>query len=50
VRILKASRVVFHNKGNDYRLVARAQYQAAVLLIRFYGTHAEYDQIDVETV
>ena len=48
--ILKASRVVFNIKGNDYRLVARLQYQASVLAIRFFGTHAEYDEIDVETV
>jgi mRNA interferase HigB len=48
--ILKAGRVVFNIKGNDYRLVARVQYQAGVLVIRFFGTHAEYDRIDAETV
>jgi len=48
--ILKASRVVFNIKGNDYRIVARVQYQAGVLAIRFFGTHAEYDRIDAETV
>jgi mRNA interferase HigB len=48
--ILKASRVVFNIKGNDYRLVARVQYQAGVLAIRFFGTHAEYNKIDAETV
>src|ERR1700693_4635535 len=48
--ILKASRVVFNIKGNDYRLIARVQYQASVLAIRFFGTHAEYDEIDAETV
>jgi mRNA interferase HigB len=48
--ILKASRVVFNIKGNDYRLIARVQYQAGVLAIRFFGTHAEYDEIDAETV
>jgi len=48
--ILKAGRVVFNIKGNDYRLVARVQYQAGVLVIRFFGTHAEYDEIDAETV
>ncbi len=48
--ILKAGRVVFNIKGNDYRLIARLQYQAGVLAIRFFGTHAEYDEIDAETV
>jgi mRNA interferase HigB len=48
--ILKASRVVFNIKSNDYRLVARVQYQAGAMAIRFFGTHAEYDKIDAETV
>src|ERR1700719_204080 len=47
--ILKAGRVVFNIKGNDYRLTARVQYQAGVLAIRFFGTHTEYDEIDAET-
>lgn len=48
--ILKGGRVVFNVKGNDYRLVAALQYRAGVLVIRFFGTHAEYDRIDAETV
>lgn len=48
--ILKGGRVVFNIKGNDYRLVAGVQYQAGVVAIRFFGTHAEYDEIDAETV
>jgi mRNA interferase HigB len=48
--ILKAGRVVFNIKGNDYRLVTALQYRAGVLVIQFFGTHAEYDRIDAETV
>ena len=48
--ILKSSRAVFNIKGNDYRLVARIQYQAGVLAIRFFGSHAEYDNVNAETV
>ena len=48
--ILKSGRVVFNIKGNDYRLVAAVQYQAGALAIRFFGTHAEYDRVDSETV
>src|SRR4051812_22723514 len=48
--ILKTGRAVFNIKGNDYRLVARVQYQAGILAIRFFGTHAEYDEIDAETI
>jgi mRNA interferase HigB len=48
--ILKGGRVVFNIKGNDYRLVARLQYPAQVLAIRFFGAHSEYGKIDAETV
>lgn len=48
--ILKAGRAVFNIKGNDCRLVVAIQYQAGVVAIRFFGTHAEYDEIDAETV
>ena|SRR2546421_12919784 len=48
--ILKAGRVVFNIKGNDYRLIAAVQYQAGVVAIRFFGSHAEYDEIDAEKV
>jgi len=48
--ILKGGRAVFNIKGNDYRLVVALKYQAGVLVIRFFGTHAEYDKIDAETV
>jgi mRNA interferase HigB len=48
--ILKSGRVVFNIKANDFRLVALVEYQAGVLTIRFFGTHAEYDKIDVEAI
>jgi mRNA interferase HigB len=48
--ILKAGRVVFNIKGNDYRLIAIANYAAGVLAIRFFGSHAEYDAIDAEKI
>ncbi|HEY0104465.1 MAG TPA: type II toxin-antitoxin system HigB family toxin [Rhizomicrobium sp.] len=48
--ILKGGRVVFNIKANDFRLVALVQYRDGVLMIRFFGSHAEYDEIDAETV
>jgi mRNA interferase HigB len=48
--ILKGSRVVFNIKGNDYRLIASVRYQVGVLAIRFFGTDAEYEKIDAESV
>src|SRR5277367_7147783 len=44
--ILKSGRVVFNIKANDFRLVSLVRYQGGVLMIRFFGSHAEYDQID----
>ena len=37
---------MFNIKGNDYQFVARVRYQAGILAIRFFGTHAEYDKVD----
>ena len=48
--IVGGSRVVFNIKGNDYRLVVRVLYAYRVVYVRFVGTHAEYDAIDVEEV
>lgn len=48
--IVGRSRVVFNIKGNDYRLVVRVLYAYRVVYVRFVGTHAEYDAIDVEEV
>lgn len=48
--ILKEGRVVFNFKGNDYRLVARINFEKQWVFIRFIGTHADYDRIDANTV
>ena len=48
--ILKKGRVVFTIAGNKFRLVVRINYPYRVVYIRFVGTHAEYDAIDVETI
>lgn len=36
---------VFNIKGNDYRMVVVIQFTPQRALIRFIGTHAEYDKI-----
>ena len=36
---------VFNIKGNDFRLVAVVKCTVHLVLIRFIGTHAEYDKI-----
>ncbi len=48
--IVGRDRVVFRIKGNDYRLVVAINYQLGRVYIRFIGTHAEYDRINVEEV
>jgi mRNA interferase HigB len=44
------NRVVFNIGGNKYRLVVEMQYRASIAWVKFVGTHARYDVIDVETV
>ena len=48
--IVGDNRVVFNIKGNDYRLVVKINYEYRVVYVRFVGTHAEYDKINVEEV
>jgi mRNA interferase HigB len=48
--IIKGNRAVFNIKGNHFRLVVKINYPYRMLYIRFIGTHAEYDTIDVEEV
>ena len=36
---------VFNIKGNDYRLVVVVKFTISQVLIRFVGTHKEYDKI-----
>ena len=36
---------VFNIKGNDFRLVVVVRFTPQQVLIRFIGTHAEYDKI-----
>jgi mRNA interferase HigB len=48
--IVGDKRVVFNIKGNDYRLVVKINYPYHVVYVRFIGTHAAYDKIDVEEV
>lgn len=48
--IVSAERVVFNIKGNDYRLIVAISYHYQVLLIKWLGTHKEYDNINVQEV
>lgn len=50
VSVLKDDRFCFNVKGNHYRLVVKVLFNAKQVLIRFIGTHAEYDKIDANTI
>ena len=44
------NRVIFDLGGNKYRLVVHVSFTFGRLLVKFIGTHAEYDRIDPETI
>ena len=39
---------VFNVKGNNYRLVVVVKFTVKFVYIRFIGTHADYDKLDVK--
>ncbi len=43
-------RVVFNVMENHYRLVVRVVFDYEAVQIKWFGTHAEYDKLDVKTV
>ena len=44
------NRVIFDIGGNRYRLIVHVAYRFQRVLIKFVGTHQEYDRIDPEKV
>ena len=48
--IIRGDLVVFDIKGNRYRLVARINFRRRLVFVKFFGTHKEYDRINVEEV
>ncbi|MEM0941971.1 MAG: type II toxin-antitoxin system HigB family toxin [Bacteroidota bacterium] len=42
-----SNRVVFDIKGNDYRLVVDINYKRRYVFCKWFGSHAEYDKINV---
>jgi mRNA interferase HigB len=48
--IINNERVAFDVLGGNYCLIAAVKFSARIVLIKFIGTHAEYDRIDAVTV
>lgn len=44
------NRAIFDISGNKYRLIVHIAYGFGRVLIKFIGTHAEYDKIDPGSV
>ena len=48
--VVSNDRVVFNIKGNDFRLVVSINFVQAACYVIWFGTHKEYDKINVETI
>jgi mRNA interferase HigB len=43
-------RIIFNIMGNKYRLVVRIVFKYKAIQIKWFGTHKEYDKINVSTI
>jgi mRNA interferase HigB len=50
VDFIADNRVIFDIGGNKYRLIVHVAYRYRRVLVKFVGTHSDYDAIDPETV
>lgn len=48
--LIADNRVVFNIKGNDFRLVVRVSFEYKSMQIKWFGTHKQYDKVNVETI
>jgi len=48
--IVGNNRVVFNIKGNDFRLIVSINFLQMACYVIWFGTHKEYDKIDVATI
>lgn len=50
VDFVAGNRLIFDIGGNKFRLVVKVDYRVGLVLVRFVGTHREYDRIDAATI
>jgi mRNA interferase HigB len=48
--VIANNRVVFNIKGNSFRLLVSFDFKRQALYVIWFGTHSEYDKIDVANV
>lgn len=44
------NRIIFDIGGNNYRLIVHVSYQYKSVLIKFVGTHKEYDAVNATII
>ena len=50
VSLVGDDRVVFNIMGNKFRLVIRIVFEFKAIQIKWFGSHIDYDKIDVSTI
>ena len=48
--ILNDKRIVFNIHGNSYRLVVDIEFRLKIVFIVWFGTHAQYDKLDIKEI
>lgn len=48
--VINEKRVVFNIHGNSYRLIVDIEYRLKIVFIVWFGTHKQYDTINVKTI
>lgn len=48
--VITDKRIVFNIHGNSYRLIVDIEYRLKIVFVVWFGTHAQYDKIDVKKV
>lgn len=48
--IISKKRVVFNIHGNSFRLVVDIEYRLKIVFVVWFGTHKQYDEIDVKKI
>ena len=48
--VINEKRVIFNIHGNTYRLIVDIEYRLKIVFIVWFGTHKQYDSINVKKV